>query len=191
MMNNRRAAVAAMQARETNPSLVITSVVVPQEQTSEGLLIKSHASLWVELVTLLGKDWSLAYELSPRRWEEIIAGAFDRMKFDEVILTPSSGDFGRDVIATKRGIGAIKILGSVKALKAGNLVRYDDVRALIGVVTSDQSASKGMITTTSDFPPRIGQDKSIAPFLPTRIELVNGLQLQAWLMELCANEGQE
>jgi len=41
-------------------------------------------------------------------------------------------DHGRDVIAIRRGIGCIKIIGSVKAYKPGKLVRYDDVRALAG-----------------------------------------------------------
>jgi len=37
--------------------------------------------------------------MSSRHWEEMIAAAFHEAKFDEVILTPQSGDHGRDVIA--------------------------------------------------------------------------------------------
>jgi restriction system protein len=65
-------------------------------------------------------------------WEEIVACAFDKAGFDEVILTPRSGDHGRDLIALKRGAGSIRIVGSVKAYKPGHLVSYDDVRALLG-----------------------------------------------------------
>ena len=57
---------------------------------------------------------------SAEKWEEMIAGAYSRAGFDEVILTPRSGDYGRDVIAIRKGIGCIKIIGSVKAYKPGH-----------------------------------------------------------------------
>jgi restriction system protein len=71
----------------------------------------------------------------------MIAAAFDQAGYDEVILTPRSGDHGRDVIAIKKGVGSIRIIDSVKAYKPGHLVRYDDVRALAGVLLGDQGAS--------------------------------------------------
>ena len=55
------------------------------------------------------------------KWEELIAAAFDRSGYDEVILTPRSGDHGRDVIAIKKGIGTVRIIDSVKAYKPGTL----------------------------------------------------------------------
>jgi restriction system protein len=88
------------------------------------------------------------------------------------------------VIATKHGIGCVKVLGSVKAYAPGHNVDYDDVRALMGVLSAERDASKGVITTTSDFPPLIASDPLIAPFLPTRIELINGAKLQQWLTDL-------
>jgi restriction system protein len=88
------------------------------------------------------------------------------------------------VIAIRRGFGCVKVLGSVKAYAPGKLVPYDAVRALIGVLTGERDASKGIITTTSDFPPRILEDPFIAPFTPYRLELVNGPRLQQWLLEL-------
>jgi restriction system protein len=78
----------------------------------------------------------------------------------------------------------------VKAYKPGKLVRYDDVRALLGVMSGEPDTSKGIITTTSDFPPNIRSDPYIAPFLPTRLELMNGEQLRTWLTDLAtAPEG--
>jgi restriction system protein len=135
-------------------------------------------------VQRLQSDWTLAYQLPPEKWEEIIAGAFKRARYDEVVLTPRSKDHGRDVIAIKRGAGCVKIIGSVKAYKFGNLVPYDAVRSLIGVLQGEQDASKGIISTTSDFPPLIDKDPFIAPFMPTRLELMNYIQLQRWLAEL-------
>src|ERR1035438_4827399 len=66
----------------------------------------------------------------------------------------------------------------------GHLVTAEACRSLVGVVNADQKASKGIITTTSDFAPKIKSDPSIAPMLPTRLELMNGVELQAWLKQL-------
>ena len=165
------------------PSLTVSSVIIPVGKTSSGLLVKSNSAVWNSIATALGNDWSLAYKIPSRQWEEIVAGAFEKAGYDEVVLTPGSSDYGRDVIAFKHGIGCVKILGSVKAYAPGHNVPYDAVRALIGVVTGEQNTSKGIITTTSDFPPRIESDPFIAPFLPTRLELVDGAKLQKWLMD--------
>jgi restriction system protein len=55
-------------------------------------------------------------------------------------------------------------------------------RAAVGTIY--ERSHKGIITTTSDFPPKVTEDPLIAPFLPTRLELVNGANLQKWLIEL-------
>jgi restriction system protein len=120
-------------------------------------------------------------EISSRTWEEIIAATFDRAGYDEVILTSRSGDHGRDVIAIRRGVCCVRIIGSVKAYKPGHLVKHDDVRALAGVVAADPKATKGIITTTSDFAPGIARDPIISPLMPYRLELMNGPALRSWL----------
>lgn len=162
----------------------ISGIIIAERKTHEGILVRSTAALWAELVSRLGKDWSVALQLSPWEWEEMVAGAFKKDGFDEVTLTPRSRDYGRDVIAIKHRVGCVKIIGSVKAYKPGNLVRHDDVRALLGVLSGERDASKGIITTTSDFAPGIASDPGIAPFLPTRLELMNGEQLRKWLTKL-------
>jgi restriction system protein len=106
----------------------------------------------------------------------------------EVVLTPRSGDYGRDIIAIRHGIGCIKIIGSVKAYKPGHLVKHDDVRALLGVMSGEQNTSKGIISTTSDFAPRISSDPFIKPFLPTRLEMMNGETLKNWLIALAKHQ---
>jgi restriction system protein len=166
------------------PSLTVSSVIIPAGKTQSGLLVKSTSAVWDELVKELGADWTVAYTIPLERWEEIVAGAFKKAGYDEVEITPRSGDYGRDVIAIKHGVGCVKILSSVKAYAPDHLVPYDAVRALIGVITGEQKTSRGIITTTSDFPPRIESDINVKPFLPTRLELVNGKQLQKWLENL-------
>lgn len=170
--------------RASEAALSVSSVIIPERASAEGVLIKATSLVWDEIVKALGADWSIAYELPPEKWEELVAGAFKREQFDEVTLTPRSGDHGRDVIAVKYGIGGVKIIGSVKRYAPGNLVPYDDIRALLGVLSGERNASKGIITTTSDFPPRAKEDPFIGPFLPTRLGLVNGKELQQWLADL-------
>ncbi|TMI99689.1 MAG: restriction endonuclease [Alphaproteobacteria bacterium] len=91
---------------------------------------------------------------------------------------------GRDLIAVGKGIGCVKVIGSVKAYAPDHLVKHDDVRALLGVLSGESNASKGILTTTSDFAPRIKPDPFIKPFLPTRLELVNEVELHEWLSRL-------
>jgi restriction system protein len=169
---------------DDTPELSVSSLIIPEAKTSQGVLIKSTSILWTKIAETLSEDWSVAFQIPPEKWEEIIAGAFSKAGFDEVTLTPRSGDFGRDVIAIRKGIGSIKIIGSVKAYKPGHLVKHDDVRALLGVMNGERDTSKGIITTTSDFAPRISTDPMIKPFMPTRLELVNGKMLHEWLKEL-------
>ena len=121
-------------------ALSFTSLIIPERVVAEGTLIRSVSVPWHEIVKQLGSNWRLAYEIPSEKWEEIIAGGFKKAGYDEVTLTPRSSDHGRDVIAIKCGFGCVKILGSVKANVAGNLVPYDAVRALVGVLAGERDA---------------------------------------------------
>ena len=165
------------------PQLLLQAVFVPGAKTHEGTLIEAVTETWFDIIDVLQKDPSAAFQISPEKWEEIIAGAYQRAKFDEVTLTPRSGDHGRDVIAVKKGVGSVRIIDQVKRFKPPHLVGYDDVRALMGVITADR-ASKGFLTTTSDFAPLLRADPLIKEFMPSRLELVNGTALFARLQEL-------
>ena len=156
--------------------LLMQAVVNTAQKVPEGRLINAVTLPWIQIVNKLKDDPTFAHQISPEKWEEIIAGAYDKAGFDEVILTPRSGDFGRDVIATKCGIGTIRIIDQVKAFKPGHLVSANDVRALMGVLQGDK-ASKGFLTTTSDFAPRIKVDPLITPFIPSQLQLINGKEL--------------
>ncbi len=98
-------------------------------------------------------------------------------------LTPRSGDFGRDIIAVKHGVGTVRVIDQMKAYGPNHLVTANDVRALLGVLQGDK-ASKGFLTTTSDFAPKLRDDILIKPFMPARVELINGKMLLARLEEL-------
>jgi restriction system protein len=161
-------------------------VLVPGKRVEEGRLIEAVTVPWFEIIKQLEKDPGLVYEMSARLWEEIVAGAYKKAGFDEVILTPHSGDRGRDVIAVKKGLGSIRVIDQVKAYKPGHLVTANDVRALFGVLQGD-GASKGFVTTTSDFAPRIKEDPLLMPFMPSRLELINGAMLLKRLRELAGS----
>lgn len=180
--------------KEIKNEIVLSSVIIPEtaiarrEKIASGFLVTAHATAWGTIVDLITKDESLIYNIPSHVWEEIIAGAFSKEGFDSVVLTPRSKDHGRDVIATRTGFGSIKVIGSVKAYKKGRTVTYDDVRALMGVLASERDASKGVITTTSGFPPKIKEDPLIAPLLPTRLDLLDGEAVQKWLAALRARD---
>jgi restriction system protein len=163
--------------------LLLQAVIVPSIKTVEGRLIEAVTIPWFDIIKFLVKDPNAAFQIPSDKWEEIIAGAYKQAGFEEVILTPRSGDHGRDVIAVKKGLGSIRIIDQVKAYKPGHLVTAKDVQALMGVLQGD-GASKGFITTTSDFAPRIWKNPLIAPLMPSRLELINGKKLLMTLEEL-------
>jgi restriction system protein len=173
----------ALQSITDIAELTIQSVVVGDTRTMEGRLIEAVTTPWYEIIDFLKADPSLAFQIPPEKWEEIIARAYSKAGFSEVILTPRSGDNGRDIIATLRGIGTVRVIDQVKAYKPGHLVTANDVRSLYGVLIAD-GASKGFLTTTSDFAPKLPQDILLAPLIPSRLELINGQQLIARLIEL-------
>jgi restriction system protein len=173
---------------QSRPELSLQSVIIPQTTVAEGILVRSTSAVWLSIIQRLKDDWSQAYSIPWRMWEEIIAGAFKRAGYDEVVLTPRSADNGRDVIATRNGVGSVRILGSVKALGPGQLVTKEQVHALMGVVSIDPNASKGLFATTSDFAPNLLHDPGIKAALPHRLELMNGERLHKWLQQLSASQ---
>jgi restriction system protein len=166
------------------PEILIRAVLEFAGQSSEGALVQAVALPWYEILAMIRRDPESIYSIEPRTWEEVIAGAYEKAGFDEVILTPRSGDKGRDVVATKQGVGSIRIFDQVKAYKPGHVVTADEVRAMLGVITGAQNVSKGVLTTTSQFAPRITADEYLKPYIPYRLELKDRTTLLPWLDQL-------
>ena len=166
------------------PIFVIKSLIIIEDKTKEGELVQGVSVAWFAIINEFERHPEIIYELLPREWEEIIAGAYKHEGWDEVILTPRSADKGRDVVATKKGIGSIRFFDQVKAYAAHRPVSADEVRAMIGVITGAGNVSKGIITTTSCFAPRVVSDEYISPFLPYRLELRPCDVLLRWLSSL-------
>lgn len=167
------------------PGVLLQAVVVDLgDKTNEGQLIQGVAIPWFEIIRELERDPDFLFKIHPRKLEEIIAGAYEREGFPEVILTPQSGDRGRDVIATKPGIVCIRIIDQVKAYRRDRRVTADQVCSVLGVLQRDRNVSKGVVTTTSHFAPGIYRDADLMAFVPYRLELKDGPQLVQWLKSL-------
>lgn len=166
--------------------IALQALVTRAFPVDDGFVIQTLEPGWQRICEELKRNPDAMHQLTASQWEELIAASYDKAGYDEVILTPRSGDYGRDVIATKRGWGCVRIVDQVKAFKPGHLVSANDVRALIGVMVSDQRATKGVVSTTSAFAPRIETDPFIAPHVPYRLELIDGPQLLARLRDLNA-----
>jgi restriction system protein len=143
----------------------------------EGVIVSAVAPAWLELVRLIQVNPKIMETMNDRQFESLIAGAYTRAGFDSVILTPQSGDHGIDVIAEKHGIGKVRIVDQAKRFHRGHVVTANDVRALGFVALADGEHTKGVITTTSSFAPRIDRDPRLKRYLGNRIELVDGTNL--------------
>jgi restriction system protein len=86
-------------------------------------------------------------------------------------------------------VGSVRIFDQVKAYRPGNVVTAEEVRAMLGVITGAQNVSKGVITTTSTFAPRLLDDDYIRPYVPFRLELKARDTLLPWLDQM-TGEGQ-
>jgi restriction system protein len=166
--------------QENAPEIILQALLTFGDKTSEGRLIEAVRLPWYELVKIITRDPEELFKMDPRTFEELIAGAYDREGF-RVELTPRSGDKGRDVVATKDGVGSIRIFDQVKLYKITHRVTADEVRALIGVISTAPNVSKGVFTTSSEFAPRLLHDENISRLVPHRLELKPREILIPWL----------
>ena len=172
------------------PAIAIKTLLEFGQATDEGRIVRAVALPWFEVMKMIENDPESIYKIDPFDLEEIIAGAYRQAGFDEVVLTPRSGDKGRDVIAIKRGIVSVRVLDQVKAYKPGHLVSAKEVREMAGVISVDGGATKGIITTTSDFAPRVLDDDNVARLIPYRLELKPRDELLPWLEKIWKAENE-
>ncbi|MRS01895.1 restriction endonuclease [bacterium] len=138
-----------------------------------------------ELVRYLAKHPEKMREMSPRKFEELIADLFNNQGF-QVTLTPRSKDGGMDVIAVQRdGIGTVMVIVECKRYAEGNKVGVEIARGLYGVV-EQQRATRGIIATTSFF------TKGVVDFrktIPHRLGLADfdvlSNEIQKWKSRIC------
>jgi len=167
----------------TTAPLVTGALLEYGDTNAEGVLILDTTAVWQHAIAYLAAHPEEMQRLGWREWEEMLAGIARQQGFDEVRLTPRSGDRGRDVIAIRRTFGCIRLLGQMKAYSPGHVVSADEVRSMLGVLT-DPNASKGLIATTSTFAPDIMKDPTIANATPYKLELLDRVALQVWMAKI-------
>src|SRR5262249_14988010 len=125
---------------EIPPQVTIQALIIAGDKVKEGRLVEGVSIAWREVIRMIVRNPEEIYQIDPRKFEELIAGAYDVSgEFDEVILTPQSGDKGRDVIATKNGFGSLRIIDQIKRNRITHPVTAEDVRSLAGVLSLDQN----------------------------------------------------
>ena len=112
-------------------TVVLQALVTREAQVEEGWLVTALEPAWRRFAELLKATPDALNFLTPQQLEELIAATYDKAGYDEVILTPRSGDFGRDVIASRKGWGSVRIIDQVKCSQQGHVVTANDVRALL------------------------------------------------------------
>jgi Restriction endonuclease len=170
------------ESRAELPELLVPAEIVAiGDSVPEGQLVEAVMLPWFDIINALARDPNFLHQLDWRRMEELIAGAYTRDGWPEVILTPGSRDAGRDIIASKPGLGAIRFYDQVKAYGAGQKVPANDVRAIFGVLKLHQNVSKAVITTTALFAPGVREEfKHVMPY---ELELRDGPAVREWLLK--------
>lgn len=172
-------------AYSVSPTVLLRTALVRRGASSpEGDEVQDPTATWFEISRQLKRDPGFRFEFTsdPTKFEEFLAGAYKLHGWDAVTLTPRSGDKGRDVIAVTSKMSAMRILDQAKANSPANLVSANDVRAIFGVLRLDPGATKGIITTTSDFAPGVAHE--FQRVIPYQLETKNGEQFIEWIRQI-------
>jgi restriction system protein len=168
------------------PPLLLPTILEFGDTVQEGVLVRAVGFAWLEFVAAMLHDPRIMYDVDPRKLEELIAGGWKRAGADEVILTPRSGDGGKDVIATFAKAGRVRLFDQVKRYAPDHLVTAEEVRTMLGVLHIEGNVSKVFVTTTSEFAPGIARDDGIQRYIPGKLELRPRGVLLPWIEELAA-----
>lgn len=130
-----------------------------------------------KILEQLRKDPRKFWELSPRKFEEIVAELLTGFGY-EVQLTPFSGDGGFDMYAAKKdAVGSFLFLVECKRYTPPDKVGVQVIRSLHGVVQQKQ-ANAGIVATTSFFTKGA---KEFKDQLKHQLHLNDYFALQSWL----------
>lgn len=90
------------------------------------------------------------HQVSPRRFEELVAFGLERTGFDEVRLTPQTRDGGFDIEAFRYRPTRERLLVECKRYAASRKVGRPTLDALLGVLHREK-ANQALLATTSSF----------------------------------------
>jgi hypothetical protein len=116
--------------------------------------IVQAGSIPLELINLIRREPRNLCRIHPRKFEEVVAEMLARMGWSTVLLTPTRGDGGKDIIASRRLEGGIPITFyfECKRYQQDDTLDLETVRAFAGVLLMKSSqAHKGILVTTARF----------------------------------------
>ncbi|WP_419189392.1 restriction endonuclease [Stieleria marina] len=150
-------------------------------RVEDGDVVEIDKRLFTRFIEDLTMDYHILKRMSPRDFERAIAAVYARTgQFDRVILTPASGDEGRDVILEASKWGDKRMIVEVKRYRR-RCVSAETVNSLVGVLTGEEPGAKAALLTTSTFAPQLKRHRSIRKALENEslellelIELVEG-----------------
>ena len=130
-----------------------------------------------DLVERIRARPELMHQLTPRQFEEFVAGLYSRQGFD-VELTPETRDGGVDLYVVKHTAwGRLVTLVDCKKYRPDRSIGVDLVRHLLGTINL-HDASAGVLATTSRF---TDGAREIQAQYPARIGLQDYFGLQTML----------
>jgi len=131
------------------------------------------------LISYLSKHPEVVYELSPRKFEELIAELLKDMGY-EVTLTPSSKDGGRDILAVVKLPNNQKMLTLIecKKYRPSNKIGIEIAERFMYIVDTKERANSGIIVTTSFFTKGVLKLQSENKW---KLSLIDFFSLKEWL----------
>jgi len=121
----------------------------------------------------------LLYELSSRRFEELVAELLSRLGYS-ITLTPASKDGGKDIYAARKdALGSFLFIVECKKYAPDNPIGVGLIRQLNGVVEAER-ATAGILATTSFF---TSGAQEFQRTIPNRMSLKDYFGIQEWLRE--------
>ena len=131
-----------------------------------------------EIAEYFAKHPERLHDLTPRKFEEVIA-AILRAMGAEVKITPQSRDGGRDILAVfKTGIGDMLTIVECKKYRIDRCVGVGLVERFMFVLNEKDKASCGLIATTSYFSPEV---HALAQEYPFRLKLRDLKGIHEWV----------
>lgn len=120
--------------------------VVPEEALDD---LRKVEFLPIKILDDALRNPEIMRTFEPRYFERFSATLIDKLGFENVTLTPRSGDGGRDIIAIHT-INGIQILFAFECKQYKRKVGPSSVRALLGtLVHRNYRANKGVLVTSS------------------------------------------
>lgn len=153
--------------------------VDPPAAIRDGSLLDSIKGIDRELIAYLARHPNAMYELSPRKFEMLVAELFSDMGYD-VRLTPQTRDGGRDILLVCRIPPSKELLFLVecKRLGRGKTAGVDVIQRFLWILDRQDRANGGMIATTARFSK---EARRIANDYSWRLSLHDFKDLSEWL----------